>query len=115
AIKHISDGTSNTIMMGEKAMDTRQYNTGGWWYDEPILSGGTMSVSRDGTGIFRDRVSLDDSDVAWFQNNWGSPHTGGLCHSVFCDGRVRSLPTTTLSAVMSNLIQINDGSVVVLD
>jgi prepilin-type N-terminal cleavage/methylation domain-containing protein len=113
AIKDITDGTSNTVMIGEKAMDIRQYNTGGWWYDEPILSGGTMGVSRDGTGLFQDQISIGEEYV-WFQNNWGSAHSG-VTHFVFGDGRVRALKNTTPSAVVDNLVKINDGNVVELD
>ena len=35
-----SDGTSNTILLGEKAMDPRSYDGGGWYHNEPIFSGG---------------------------------------------------------------------------
>jgi prepilin-type N-terminal cleavage/methylation domain-containing protein len=34
-LTQVSDGTSNTILVGEKAMDPRNYVTGGWCWDEP--------------------------------------------------------------------------------
>src|SRR5437899_10961839 len=39
-IQDITDGLSNTILVGEKAIDTQAYNTGGWFWDEPIFAGG---------------------------------------------------------------------------
>src|SRR5262249_36997348 len=37
----IKDGASNTIVVGEKAMAVTAYNSGGWYWDEPILTGGS--------------------------------------------------------------------------
>jgi prepilin-type N-terminal cleavage/methylation domain-containing protein/prepilin-type processing-associated H-X9-DG protein len=42
----ISDGASNTILVGEKAMCTGAYNTGGWVWDESIFTGGSGGTSR---------------------------------------------------------------------
>jgi hypothetical protein len=38
-IADITDGTSQTLLLGEKAMDTQAYNSGGWYFDEPIWAG----------------------------------------------------------------------------
>jgi prepilin-type N-terminal cleavage/methylation domain-containing protein/prepilin-type processing-associated H-X9-DG protein len=45
-ISDIVDGTSNTILVGEKAMAIGAYNTGGWVWDEPIFTGGSGGTSR---------------------------------------------------------------------
>jgi prepilin-type N-terminal cleavage/methylation domain-containing protein/prepilin-type processing-associated H-X9-DG protein len=42
----IRDGTSNTILVGEKAIAIGAYNTGGWVWDEPIFVGGSGGTSR---------------------------------------------------------------------
>jgi prepilin-type N-terminal cleavage/methylation domain-containing protein/prepilin-type processing-associated H-X9-DG protein len=42
----VTDGMSNTILVGEKAMAIGAYNTGGWVWDEPIFAGGSGGTSR---------------------------------------------------------------------
>jgi prepilin-type N-terminal cleavage/methylation domain-containing protein/prepilin-type processing-associated H-X9-DG protein len=83
-VSDISDGLSNTILIGEKAMDPRAYNTGGWYFNEPIFSGGSAGTARQGTAIIRDKQG---NAFPW---NWGSPHAAGG-QFVFCDGSVRTL------------------------
>ncbi|MCI0741657.1 MAG: DUF1559 domain-containing protein, partial [Gemmataceae bacterium] len=36
----IKDGTSQTILVGEKVMDPASYTTGSWFWDEPFFVGG---------------------------------------------------------------------------
>jgi prepilin-type N-terminal cleavage/methylation domain-containing protein len=83
-LTHIVDGTANTILAGEKAMDPRAYNTGCWGWDEPVFSGGSGGTGRQGTGVYRDVPGVDYAD------NWGSPHLG-IVHFLFADAAVRGL------------------------
>ncbi len=80
----VKDGQSNTILVGEKAMDQRSYNTGSWYWAEPIFSGGSGGTDRWGTVIVPDGP---DNAVA---TNWGSAHVGGA-QFLFADGSVRPL------------------------
>jgi len=92
------NGTSNTILVGEKSMDPGSTTIPGYTntddipYDESIYSGGTFGTGRGSTvaltnGILQDRVGNNGST----SNNWGSPFSGG-CLFVMCDASVRQLP-----------------------
>ncbi len=77
----MTDGLSNTIFVGEKSMDPRAYNTGGWYWDEPVFTGGAGGTGCNGTGLYRDGVGVN------FPNNWGGPHPTGAMF-LFGDGDV---------------------------
>jgi prepilin-type N-terminal cleavage/methylation domain-containing protein len=125
-ITQIRDGSSNTIAVGEKAMDIRAVAAGGWYWDEPIILGGAGGTARCGLGLFRDgnigALAAGPGVGAWPDNpaqfcgggNWGSPGAGGV-QFVFCDGSVRTLsyglsdPNFTFTTVMWQLIRPSDG------
>jgi prepilin-type processing-associated H-X9-DG protein len=98
-IDGVPDGTATTILLGEKSMDTRGYNTGGWLWDEPIFFGGAAGGTvRSGTTVQRDGPNI------WYPDNWGSAHPNG-CHFAFVDGSVRllryGLPDKVVTALLS--------------
>src|SRR5262245_62091453 len=64
----VKDGLSNTIFVGEKAMDRRSFNTGSWYWNEPVFSGGSGGTDRWGTAI------MADGEGTAFAPNWGSSH-----------------------------------------
>jgi prepilin-type N-terminal cleavage/methylation domain-containing protein len=95
-LQSISDGTSNTLLIGEKALQTGQYqdnviNN----FDESIFRGG-----RGGTGRGRNTTTFNtgqpapaivqDSPTVTHGNRWGSPHPV-QCLFVLCDGSVRGI------------------------
>ncbi len=98
SLSGFSDGTSNTILVGEKAMDPANYNTGTWFWDEPFFVGGAGGTARNGTQILRDARGVA------FPFNWGSPHSGGA-QFLFADGSVRrlsyALPAKTVAALLT--------------
>src|SRR5205823_6292670 len=93
------------ILLGEKAMDPRCYNTGGWLWDDPIFAGGAGGAVRSGMEVVRDAVGMK------FANNWGSAHAGG-CQFVMVDGSIRVLPYGTPKSVMEPLFTPAGGEVV---
>jgi prepilin-type N-terminal cleavage/methylation domain-containing protein len=85
------NGTSNTVMMGEKSCDTGYYsNTYSWGWDECIFSGGYGGTNRWWNGN-NNNIIVKDATNSNNQNNWwGSPfEAGGLF--VMCDGQVRTI------------------------
>jgi prepilin-type processing-associated H-X9-DG protein len=105
-IADIADGLSNTILVGEKAIDTRAYNTGGWYWDEPIFAGGGAGDTVRGGSL----VVQDGSDID-FRNNWGSAHPGGA-QFLFGDGSIRQLAYGLDEKVMKALLSPAGGEVV---
>jgi prepilin-type N-terminal cleavage/methylation domain-containing protein len=111
SLTDITDGASNTIAIGEKAMDPRRYNTGGWYFDEPIFTGGSCGTGRGGTVLLLDVAAGASGN---YPNNWGSPHRAGA-HFVFADGAVRTIYYTTDSSLMTALLTPAAKDVVSLD
>jgi len=108
SLSDISDGTSNTILVGEKALNPARYNTGGWWFDEPIFTGGSAGTSRSGTVVVSDAVGGETGQVS---SDWGSAHIAGA-QFVFADGSVRTVPYATNRSVVRALLT-PDGKEVV--
>ncbi len=105
SLLRITDGTSNTILAGEKAMNPADYASGTWHWDEPFFLGNCRGLSRDGTQLLRDPVAYT------FPNNWGSPHPSGV-QFAFCDGSVRLLAFQTPPQQVRALLTPNGGEVV---
>jgi prepilin-type N-terminal cleavage/methylation domain-containing protein len=104
-ISQISDGLSNTILVGEKAMDRREFTTGSWYWNEPVFSGGSGGTVRWGTEI------IPDGKETPFVPNWGSSHIGSS-QFLFGDGAVHPLRFGLDNNVMGALLSPNGGEVV---
>jgi prepilin-type processing-associated H-X9-DG protein len=96
-ILQVTDGTSNTILAGEKAFDPGVQTPTSWYWDEPFFLGGSGSTARAGLTILRDGRGID------YRTNWGSPHAGGA-QFLFADGSVRVLSYATTWQVLSALL-----------
>jgi prepilin-type N-terminal cleavage/methylation domain-containing protein len=99
----ISDGTSNTIAVGEKSLRLDRYNTntGTNWDDVAFVGFG--GCNRSGSTVQRD----SDSIVA--DNMWGSPFNGGTPFVMY-DGSVRLI---RYGYDVTSLLTPNGGEVVV--
>lgn len=110
----ITDGLSQTILAGEKAMSPLNYSTGTWYWDEPFFLGGSGGTQRgfgagptDGLRIIPDNPNMG---VA-FRYNWGAAHPGGA-QFLLADGSVRLLPFFTLRATVLALLTPNGNDVI---
>jgi prepilin-type N-terminal cleavage/methylation domain-containing protein len=104
----ISDGTSQTLMIGERSRLNLQVTSssqvlGGWaWVNQFAQEDNTMNTSEPMEG-----VAFHDLNV------FGSQHAGGnLSNFVLADGSVRSIPKSVSIVVYQRLSARNDGQVV---
>ena len=121
-VASITDGTSNTIFFGEKALSPKAYNAGSWYWDEPVVMGGTGGTGRCGDGNYPDARMNDFPDLVsgpgWSVGsescgggNWGSPSSAGA-QFLFGDGSVRTVSYSVASATLRLMIRPADGQVI---
>jgi prepilin-type N-terminal cleavage/methylation domain-containing protein len=80
----VTDGTANTIILGEKRLDSRAIGTAQCDDNEGHTSGWDWDIIRWGNDPpLPDRDATDQCEVLF-----GSAHPAGL-HFAFCDGKVR--------------------------
>ncbi len=108
-IRDITDGTSNTIMIGEKHIQKDFLNT-------PIQDGMILSGSETLTyyRIAGTSNPFATSSLTAINRQFGSWHTG-VCQFVMADGSVQSLSVSLPGTVAGQLAVRNDGEVVKLD
>jgi prepilin-type processing-associated H-X9-DG protein len=106
----VTDGLSATALAAEKAMDTRAVRAGGWYWDEPIILGGSGGTGRKGSRLLRDSPTMLE-DAA---DNWGSPDAAGV-QFLFCDGHVRLFGYSTEQKIVAAVISPGGGEDVDLD
>ena len=98
----ITDGLSNTILVGEKHVALRQFGVG--WCDCSTYDGDNyVCSSRAGGPDYPIAQTLDDP--GW---KFGSYHTS-ICQFGFCDGSVHSVPSSLSPDILGLLCNINDG------
>ncbi|MGA2622059.1 MAG: DUF1559 domain-containing protein [Thermoguttaceae bacterium] len=110
----VIDGLSNTILIGEKEMDSNHYRDGSTAGDKYcIVAGINQDTFRMATCISPAsqtqpiQLQQDRSGIA-SQTQFGGPHPG-LCIFVFCDGSVHKINLSVNAATFQYLAQRNDG------
>jgi len=105
----ITDGTSNTILIGEKLLASKYLGQYQGDDNEGYTSGWDHDVIRR-----TDRQPMPDSYAntgpGWGEERFGSAHSGGVMY-VLCDGSVRFVGFSVSATTFANLGQRNDGQV----
>jgi prepilin-type N-terminal cleavage/methylation domain-containing protein/prepilin-type processing-associated H-X9-DG protein len=105
-LTEIKDGTSNTLMAGEKHVNINQFGTVG--ADASAYNGDKGTAHRGaGPGRLLARAPTDTG------TRFGSYHTG-ICNFVFCDGSVRALSNSLDGTTLGLLASRNDGTPVTI-
>jgi prepilin-type N-terminal cleavage/methylation domain-containing protein len=104
----VPDGTSNTLLVSEKRLDIRRYNSGDWHDDQGWVDGWDPDVMRE-TG---QRPRPDGTDVNGYE--FGSAHPSGI-QGVFGDGSVRSISYSVSEVMFNRMGHRRDGQTVNFD
>jgi hypothetical protein len=104
-LAELTDGTSHTILVGEKAVDPLVNRPTTWYFDEPFFLGGAGGTMRWQGQVMRDAPGND------YKFNWGSAHSSGALF-LFGDGSVHLLPYSTSPTLVLALMTPSGGEVV---
>jgi prepilin-type N-terminal cleavage/methylation domain-containing protein len=111
-IAHLTDGTSNVLMIAEKWLDPRNYDSGDWHDDQGWVDGWDPDVVRY-TG-FRPLKDSRGSPYGWEGYQFGSAHPAGIS-GLLSDGSVRMISYQIDATIFNRLGDRQDGNVVTLD
>ena len=112
-MSQIQDGTSKTILVGEKYVDPAAYADGSDGGDNEAA---LMGMGRDIVRWSRDENSaslppMQDRRGAQHANSFGSAHPGGF-GAAFCDGSVRTISFDVDATAFQAVTGRNDGQAV---
>jgi prepilin-type N-terminal cleavage/methylation domain-containing protein len=111
---NITDGTSNTLMAGEKWVNPKNYKSGGEWHDDAgWFYGWDPDVVRfTGCKPYRDNangiVPSDGIDVGY---HFGGAHPG-VTMGLMADASVHAISFTIDGTVWNNLGHRSDGNII---
>jgi prepilin-type N-terminal cleavage/methylation domain-containing protein/prepilin-type processing-associated H-X9-DG protein len=121
-IGSITDGTSNTLMVGEYSTKTHVASESSrrtfWAYAYTSYNESCVTFAQSRTLI--PDFDLSNNTAPGGSNQckraWGSFHSGGLLNFAMCDGSVRGIsPNVDMNSVLPALATIAGGEVVTLD
>jgi prepilin-type N-terminal cleavage/methylation domain-containing protein len=117
-IASITDGTSNTLMVGEYATKTHLSRRTYWAYAYTSYNESCVSFAQSRTLIpdFDLCSNMPPGGTNQCKRAWGSFHAGNIINFALCDGSVRAIsPTIDMNVVLPALATIAGGEVVSLD
>ncbi len=91
SFKQITDGASNTMLIGEKRLVPSKYDTGSWHDDRGWTDGWDPDTMRSNMfPVKQDAEEPDTSEQNFLPYSFGSAHAGGI-NTVFADGSVHTI------------------------
>jgi len=110
----ITDGTTSTILIGEKYLAPQNYTTGrDGGDDQGALVGANKDICRWSRAPGSNAIQTPKQDVSTSTNHFrfGSAHAGSF-HAAFCDGSVRTLAYEIDEILFENLVNRRDGAII---
>ncbi len=104
AVKQVTDGMSNTLMVGEKHVRIDGFGQG--VPDSSLYNGDTLSPVRPAGTMYP--LAVSDYDYGW---KFGSYHPG-VCQFVLGDGSVRAISDGIDGATLGRLADRSDGQII---
>jgi prepilin-type N-terminal cleavage/methylation domain-containing protein/prepilin-type processing-associated H-X9-DG protein len=117
-LSSITDGTSNTLLVGEYATKTHLTRRTFWAfaYTSYNESCATFDQSRTLLPDFDLCTNTPPTGSNQCKRAWGSFHAGGVINFAFCDGSVRGIsPDVDMTFVFPSLATMAGGEVATLD
>ena len=112
-LRDITDGTSNTFLVGEKHVPLSKFGQSGpSWGDGSIFNGDFPRNYNRIAGLPQFNLGQNPGDLAGpWHCKFGSYHPG-ICQFAFTDGHVAILKNSTDLTVLNKLAVRNDGQII---
>jgi hypothetical protein len=115
SFNNIEDGSSNTLVIGEKWLSPSRYGSGDWHDDAGWTGGWDCDILRSTIcGFFSDRELNANESTRLSGFRFGGPHSSGMVTG-FADGSVHFIRYDLEPRLFNNLGHRSDGSTIEME